>query len=134
MCEVWQEDSQGQTQSDPLRHHLHRMRLASDWFDRKIQASLRLLRRRRVLNRLSANFNWDQETMSLGANDGHVARYQLADFHLTRHLPDSEGRGWRRRSAKADKQVDDHSFGRGDGEGGTVRLALWKHPGQGIYG
>lgn len=39
-----------------------------------------------------------------------------------------------RRSAKEDKQLDDHSFGREDGEGGTVRLSLWNHPGQGIYG
>ncbi len=38
------------------------------------------------------------------------------------------------RAAKEDKQLDDHSFGSDDGEGGTVRLSLWNHPGEGIYG
>ena len=39
-----------------------------------------------------------------------------------------------RNSAKADNALDKHSFGRSDGEGGKVRLALWNHPGEGIYG
>ena len=38
------------------------------------------------------------------------------------------------RTAKDDKALDDHSFGRADNEGGTVRLSLWNHPGNGIYG
>ena len=47
---------------------------------------------------------------------------------------DREEVGLLRRSAKEDKQLDDHSFGRDDGEGGTVRLSLWNQPGEGIYG
>lgn len=39
-----------------------------------------------------------------------------------------------RQSAKADNALDKHSFDRSDGEGGKVRLALWNHPGEGIYG
>src|SRR3954453_7108567 len=39
-----------------------------------------------------------------------------------------------RRAAKEDRHLDQHSFGRGDGEGGTVRLSLWNHPGDTIYG
>ncbi|VTS04118.1 phytanoyl-CoA dioxygenase family protein [Tuwongella immobilis] len=39
-----------------------------------------------------------------------------------------------RRAAKEDHALDQHSFGRADGEGGKVRLALWNHPGDGIYG
>ncbi len=39
-----------------------------------------------------------------------------------------------RRAAKEDKALDDHSYGREDGEGGVVRLSLWNHPGDGIYG
>ena len=35
---------------------------------------------------------------------------------------------------KEDRQLDQHSFGRGDGEGGTVRLSLWNHPGDTLYG
>jgi hypothetical protein len=38
------------------------------------------------------------------------------------------------RSAKADNDLDKKSFGRADGEGGVVRLSLWNHPGDGIYG
>src|SRR5439155_1550608 len=33
-----------------------------------------------------------------------------------------------------DRELDQHSFGRGDGEGGMVRLSLWNHPGDTIYG
>jgi hypothetical protein len=38
------------------------------------------------------------------------------------------------RSAREDRALDEHSFGKGDGEGGRVRLSLWNHPGEGIYG
>ena len=39
-----------------------------------------------------------------------------------------------RRAAREDKALDEHAFGRDDGEGGRVRLSLWNHPGDGIYG
>jgi hypothetical protein len=39
-----------------------------------------------------------------------------------------------RRAAKEDREIDQHSFGRSDGEGGVVRLSLWNHPGDTIYG
>jgi len=39
-----------------------------------------------------------------------------------------------RRAAKEDKALDEHAFAKGDGEGGAVRLSLWNHPGEGIYG
>ena len=39
-----------------------------------------------------------------------------------------------RRAAKEDRELDQHSFTRGDGEGGAVRLSLWNHPGETIYG
>jgi hypothetical protein len=38
------------------------------------------------------------------------------------------------RSAKEDNELDRRSFGRADGEGGVVRLSLWNHPGDAIYG
>jgi len=47
---------------------------------------------------------------------------------------DPEEIGLLRRAAKEDKALDDHSFGRKDGEGGQVRLSLWNHPGDSIYG
>lgn len=63
-----------------------------------------------------------------------LAEFDKDGFLLLPGLFDAEEVGLLRRSAKQDKQLDDHSFGRDDGEGGTVRLSLWNHPGQGIYG
>jgi hypothetical protein len=63
-----------------------------------------------------------------------LAEFDKDGFLLLPRLFDAEEVGLLRRSAKQDKQLDDHSFGRDDGEGGTVRLSLWNHPGQGIYG
>lgn len=42
--------------------------------------------------------------------------------------------GLLRRAAKEDRELERHAYGRADGEGGVVRLALWNHPGEGIYG
>ncbi len=39
-----------------------------------------------------------------------------------------------RATATADKVLDQAAFGRADGEGGTVRLSLWNHPTDTIYG
>lgn len=36
--------------------------------------------------------------------------------------------------ARDDRALDEHSFAKEDGEGGSVRLALWNHPGEGLYG
>jgi len=38
------------------------------------------------------------------------------------------------RTAREDRVLDQHSFGKADGEGGTVRLSLWNHPGDTVYG
>ncbi|WP_372721006.1 phytanoyl-CoA dioxygenase family protein [Novipirellula sp.] len=72
--------------------------------------------------------------MTPGLSDEQLALYDRDGFHLAKQLFDPDEIELLRRSAKKDKQLDDHSFGRGDGEGGTVRLSLWNHPGQGIYG
>lgn len=71
-------------------------------------------------------------TAPLSEND--LQQYRQDGFVLRKQLFDTEEIDLLRRSAKADKQLDDHAFGRADGEGGTVRLSLWNHPGQGIYG
>ena len=39
-----------------------------------------------------------------------------------------------RSAAKSDQELDVHAFDRNDGEGGSVRLSLWNHPGDDIYG
>lgn len=58
-------------------------------------------------------------------NDGYVLAGGMFDAEEIELL---------RRSAKEDKALDDHAYGRADSEGGTVRLALWNHPGDTIYG
>jgi hypothetical protein len=69
----------------------------------------------------------------------HLSEKQILDFHhdgyiLARSLFDEEEIGLLKKSAVEDRELDKHSFGRKDGEGGTVRLTLWNHPGDNIYG
>ena len=70
---------------------------------------------------------------------GPLSQDQLADFErdgfiVVPKLFDAEEIDLLLRAAKEDRALDEHSFGRADGEGGTVRLSLWNHPGDGIYG
>jgi ectoine hydroxylase len=60
--------------------------------------------------------------------------YEADGFVIARAMFDSQEIGLLRRAAKEDRALDQHSFGKGDGEGGTVRLSLWNHPGDTIYG
>ena len=66
--------------------------------------------------------------------DKVLEEYERDGFVLARGMFDSEEIGLLRRAAKEDRELDQHSFGKGDGEGGTVRLSLWNHPGDTIYG
>jgi hypothetical protein len=63
-----------------------------------------------------------------------VRRYHREGHVLVGSLLDKDETDLLRRAAKEDKALDDHGFGRADGEGGVVRLALWNHPGEGLYG
>src|SRR5215212_5063966 len=63
-----------------------------------------------------------------------VARYHDDGFLLAPGLFDSDEIDLLRRAAREDHELDRRSFGRADGEGGTVRLSLWNHPGDGLYG
>jgi ectoine hydroxylase len=67
-------------------------------------------------------------------SDNLVARYREDGFVLARAMLDAKEIELLARSARADRALDEHSFGRADGEGGTVRLALWNHPIDTIYG
>ena len=67
-------------------------------------------------------------------NTQQLRQFNDDGYLLIESLFDSEEIELLHRSAKADKQLDDHAYGRDDGEGGTVRLSLWNHPGDGIYG
>lgn len=67
-------------------------------------------------------------------SDLQVADYQDRGFVIARSLFDRDEIELLHRAAKEDRELDRRSFGRADGEGGTVRLSLWNHPGDGIYG
>ena len=60
--------------------------------------------------------------------------FQRDGYYFARGLFDAEEIELLSRSAKQDHELDQHAFGKDDGEGGRVRLSLWNHPGDGIYG
>src|SRR6185312_13229073 len=63
-----------------------------------------------------------------------LKEYEQNGFVLEKGMFDAGEIDLLRRAAKEDRELDQHSFGRADGEGGTVRLSLWNHPGDSIYG
>jgi hypothetical protein len=67
-------------------------------------------------------------------NDQQVRDYHADGYVLAKGLFDAEEVGLLQRAAKEDRQLDQHSFGGKDGEGGTVRLSGWNHPGDSLYG
>jgi hypothetical protein len=67
-------------------------------------------------------------------SEAEVRQYHRDGYVLVKGLFDTEEIGLLRRAAKEDRALDEHAFGKADGEGGIVRLSLWNHPGQGIYG
>lgn len=72
-------------------------------------------------------------------NAGKLTPKQIASYHedgfiIVPGLFDAEEIGLLSRAAKEDRQLDQHSFSKDDGSGAKVRLSLWNHPGDGIYG
>jgi ectoine hydroxylase len=63
-----------------------------------------------------------------------VSRFERDGYLLIPGLFEADEIDLLLRSAREDRALDEHSFGRADGEGGQVRLSLWNHPGDGIYG
>lgn len=55
-------------------------------------------------------------------------------FILLKGLFDPEEIAMLKKAALSDRELDKRSYGREDGEGGNVRLSLWNHPGDTIYG
>ena len=66
--------------------------------------------------------------------DIEVAQFHRDGFVLVRGMLDAEETALLGRAAREDRVLDEHSFGRSDGEGGTVRLSLWNHPTETVYG
>ena len=63
-----------------------------------------------------------------------VRQYHEDGFVLVRGMFSAEEIGLLGRAAHEDRIMDQQSSGRADGEGGTVRLSLWNHPTDTIYG
>lgn len=63
-----------------------------------------------------------------------LADYRRDGYIVVPALFDAEEITLLRQAAKEDKALDDNAFGRADGAGGSVRLSLWNHPGDDIYG
>ena len=68
-----------------------------------------------------------------------LSAVQVDSFHqdgyvLVQQMLDSEEINLLRRTAKSDRELDKRSYHNDDGEGGLVRLSLWNHPGNSIYG
>lgn len=66
--------------------------------------------------------------------DSEVAAFDRDGYVLRRAFFSADEIGLLGRAAREDRILDQHSFGRADGEGGSVRLSLWNHPGDTIYG
>jgi ectoine hydroxylase len=66
--------------------------------------------------------------------DEQLKAYAEDGYLLVRGMLNHEEVEMLGRSAREDRVLDQHSFGRADGEGGTVRLSLWNHPTETIYG
>src|SRR3954467_13129027 len=67
-------------------------------------------------------------------SDHDAEQYQETGFLLSKGFFDPAEINLLKCAAKEDRALDDHSFSRNDGEGGRVRLSLWNHPGDTIYG
>ena len=63
-----------------------------------------------------------------------IDAYHRDGFLIARRLFDREEISLLSRTAREDRVLDQHSFSRDDGTGASVRLSLWNHPGDGIYG
>jgi hypothetical protein len=66
--------------------------------------------------------------------DSLIPKYHKDGYILLKGMLDAEETTLLARAAREDRVLDQKSFGKSDGEGGTVRLSLWNHPTDTIYG
>ena len=73
--------------------------------------------------------------MAKGAiTDEMVAAYHADGYVLVRAMLDEVETPLLSRAAREDRILDEKSFRKGDGEGGLIRLSVWNHPTDTIYG
>ena len=63
-----------------------------------------------------------------------LSMFEQNGFLIERNLFDPEETQLLQKTAKDDQELDRRSQGRRDRSGAMVRLTLWNHPGDGIYG
>jgi ectoine hydroxylase len=63
-----------------------------------------------------------------------ITEYHKNGYYILKNLLSADEVELLKETAKTDRALDDHSFKRDDGTGARVRLSLWNHPGDGIYG
>ncbi len=66
--------------------------------------------------------------------DSEREAFRRDGFLIARQLFSPEEIALLGQTARTDQALEAHSQGRQDAEGGTVRLSLWNHPGEGVYG
>lgn len=66
--------------------------------------------------------------------DSLLRAYRDDGYALIRQMLDPKEIELLGRAAREDRVLDQHSFGKSDGEGGTIRLSVWNHPTDTIYG
>ncbi|MFT7696405.1 MAG: ectoine hydroxylase, partial [Candidatus Latescibacterota bacterium] len=67
-------------------------------------------------------------------DETQLAQFERDGFYIARKFYDAEEIGLLGQAARADNALDERSFNRDDGEGGRVRLTVWNHPGDNVYG
>jgi ectoine hydroxylase-related dioxygenase (phytanoyl-CoA dioxygenase family) len=67
-------------------------------------------------------------------SDSAVAQYSRDGYVLIPGMLDPVEIGLLSRAAREDRVLDQKSFQKGDGEGGLIRLSLWNHPTDTLYG
>lgn len=63
-----------------------------------------------------------------------LTRYRKDGYLLLKGLFNQKEISKLKEAALADRELDKRSYGKADGEGGTVRLSIWDHPENNIYG
>jgi ectoine hydroxylase len=66
--------------------------------------------------------------------DEMIAEYRKKGYVLAKGFFDQEEIDLLGRAAREDRELDQRSYSKADGEGGKVRLSLWNQPGDSIYG
>ena len=63
-----------------------------------------------------------------------LSEYRQDGYVIVRQMFDQTEIQLLQRAAKLDRELEEHSYSRQDAEGGSVRLSLWNHPGDSLYG